>query len=113
MTEPQVGGTPPPPIPTPVGPATTAEWRAQNENIGPIYRYAGLAMTLGALLIAGFIVKALLVDKTAISTAAVVLVAVLLVAGLLLVRPPGFDDFVKTVADRLPFIPYSKPPGGA
>lgn len=102
MTDPT---TPPPPIPTPVGPATTAEWRKQNENIGPIFKFAGIVILLGDLALVALDLK----GGKALGWPDVALHLGLAVAALLLIRPPGFDNFVKTVADRIPFVGYKKP----
>lgn len=104
MTDPTI--PPPAPISTPTGPATTAEWRAVNENIGPVFKFAGLLLLIGDLVLVGLDLK----NGKALGWPDVALHLGLALAALLLIRPPGFDNLVKTLADRLPFVNYQKPP---
>lgn len=104
MTDPTI--PPPAPISTPTGPATTAEWRAENENIGPVYRFGGYLLLLCDLAVVGLLAY----KGTPVAWPIAIVLLLFGFSALLMIRPPGLDNFVKTVADRLPFVPYQKPP---
>jgi len=96
---------PPEPIATPVGPATTADWRKEYENIGPVFRYAGLLLLFADLALLALDIKA----SKPVGWPDVALHLGMALAALLLIRPPGLDNLIKTIADKVPFIGYRKP----
>lgn len=95
-----------PPIPTPEGPATTGTYRKAYQDIGPVFRFAGVLLLTFDFALVGLDLK----TGNPLGWPDVALHVVLALAAMLLIRPPGFDEFVKTIADRLPFLNYRKPP---
>lgn len=93
------------PIHTIEGPATTAGWRQQHEDIGPFYKFlAFLAFLVFAGIATGQVIRGHPI--TAADIALYVLIFFLI---MLLVRPDKFDNAIKTIADWMPFVKYKKP----
>jgi hypothetical protein len=74
-------------------------------DIGPIYKVLGFGALFLALGIV--VIQVLRGERIGLHDVFFVLVATLLC--LALIRPDGFDNFIKTIADKLPMFSYRKP----
>jgi hypothetical protein len=75
------------------------------DNISIVYQILGAFCLLGGIILGALLV----VYGRAIDLYAIGLVAILIIAALALLRPTWLDNFLKNIADRLPFFRYSKP----
>lgn len=75
-----------------------------NKDIGPIYTFLGAFALLSAIGLYGYQIHL----GHNISKLDVAVLVVLICVCMALLRPEWFDNFVKTVADKLPFLSYKK-----
>lgn len=84
----------------------TAPKPEPQDDIGPFYKALGGIALLGALVMGVFQVRA----GRPIAWPDVVLYGIVAIVVLALIRPRKFDSVIKTMADKLPFTKYQKPP---
>lgn len=77
-----------------------------SEDIGIVYQILGAFCLIGGIVLGALLV----IYGRAIDAYAIGLVGVLIIAALALLRPTWLDNFLKNLADRLPFFSYRKPP---
>lgn len=77
---------------------------APEDDIGPFYKILAGILTVAAVIL-------LIVHETSKrdnTWTDVAMFSIIVIFVLALIRPKGFDMLVKTIADKLPFLKYSK-----